>query len=151
MTVRTTKFHVFSEKRICAKLNNTIYSVGRIYGFRFLTCEESKTDNALVVDVRNQWEISSYEPAVFCHQIKSYHIHFQSKESVRYKNYNYNYSNHETIFEECDENFTLEVLSFSEFLLARLISYKLVLKKDKTVLPIQHSRAFHQYVKKNVK
>jgi len=127
-----------------------IFDDGRIFGFRFLAPEELKNDepkNLIVCDVRNQWELCTFEMSRFCYDIDSILITYTSKETVRYKSY-FSYS-HDFVYEDCDETFTVEMICFGEFVLARLVTYKLVVKRDKSILPIGHSRSFHQYVLKH--
>jgi hypothetical protein len=102
--------------------------------------------NLIVCDVRNQWELCTFETSRFCYDINSICITYSSKETIRYKSY-FSYS-HDFVYEDCDETFTVEMICFGDFVLARLITYKLIVKRDKSVLPIGLSRAFHQYVLK---
>jgi len=79
----------------------------------------------------------------FCNNLDSLLIRYKSTDPIRHKSY-LSYYNHE--YEMCYETFTIELLVFNKLLLARLVSYNLV-RKDRSVIPVQFTTSFVSYKK----
>jgi hypothetical protein len=106
-------------------------------------CSEDSRD-AVFVDIRNQWVKCEFSVGSYCDSVVAYHVVCRPIESVRYKSslpFPFGGSNE---YEWCRESFTLELIVLEDHLIARLVSYNLI-RKDRSLVTMQYSAAFHKF------